>query len=501
MIGWLRKSGEGSSIKSGEAVVAEQLSESLVRDFKQVRDRPDQNEILGTFIAQAHQRSDTMIGNVSVLRRQLDDFLGVFRDTLEEIGALRSERARLAALVESLTRVKDEFSSQNIRFSEENKTLKVNRLELAQKLERERNENHVLHANNKSLSEEAEEIRKRLDGVQGELDATILALETAQREGERVQAELVVMQDKAHRLSAALETERTNHQLLAERTAPEIEQLEKQVTELGKLNGKLLNERTRAEQRIETIERELQATQKLAIEAEQRYQSVNDELDLTRSDFGGQLARLSAKNEAIEARAALADRLLDAARKRNSGHEAEAQQLRRELQVARADIQEKATRADNLAEALSRSQSENAQLSRSHKELERSLTQVSSKLEEAVDRRQKVDLECGRLREEIGDLNRQYMGESEQMATRVGVAEAQLRKAMAECEVLKGRIEHLEMQRKSFGRPDRIEGGEQRNGPNTLDALEAVVPATARATGLNVVAISEITAKSEAQAE
>lgn len=129
---------------------------------------------------------------------------------------------------------------------------------------------------------------------------------------------------------------------------------------------------------------------------------------------------------------------------------------------------------------------------RSHKELDRNLKQVTSKLEEAVGHRQTVDLECGRLREEIVDLNRQYLGESEQMATRLAIAEAQLRKAVAECDVLKGRVEHLEMQRKTFNRTVPSEANAQGE-----EAPERPVAGPVRASGLNVVAISEITARPE----
>jgi len=488
---WLRRIGDSNRENESGARPRGDGHGNLLDAIRRLKQEPQHNAALGSFIERSRQDGEGMLSDMSSLQARLEDLLLAFGEAMEEVASLRSERVRLTARVEDLSLKNDEFGAANTTLGKENKALKSLRADQELALDTLRVEHAALQLSNAGLSEEFGEARQRADTFERELGISAEALEKAERQGKAARDDHDQTREKLRAVQAVLDAERTNAQLLAERTSREVGHLEKEVAELRSLSGKLQDEKTHHEQRIGTLERDLERARNDFHEADLQLRQKTEELDGLRSDLHAQLASLSAKNEAVIARAALSERLLETARERNNSHSGIEQQLRREIQAARREIAEKASRASSLAGALERVQGENAEMYRSLKELERVLAGTNGKLDEALAGRDKANQELEQIRSDTAEVTESQEAARERLTARLSIAEAQIRELTAQRDTLSGQIEQMR---------SRTRRGDAKGSGQALPVPELEkdqMPSAFRGAGLNVVSMAELSAKGE----
>ena len=486
MARWLKRLGGRKSERGDMRIGAESVG-SLLEAIRKLKQHPDHSEALGSFIGRSDRDSKDILSDMASIEARVGDLLSAFGESLEEISSLRSERTRLASLVEATTRARDELSTANLTLAQDNKSLKSVRADLELTLDRVRSENNLLQSNSASTAEELNEIRQRADLLQQELTIASEALETAQRERKDARSDLDQARDRVRTLQSALDAERSSHALQIERSSQEFSHLEHEAAETREAHDKLLNEKMHALHRIATLERDLERARSDYVETDLQLKSAVNELDAVRSQLQSDLAKLNARNEAIAARAALTERLLETARDRNVASGGVEQQLRRDLQALRGELAEKGSRASTLSDALARMQTENADMYRALKERERILASTIARLDEMRNGREKADREVAQLRTELAEVTKNHQAAKGQLTTRLSILEAENRELGTQRDTLAGQIEQL----RAYGHLN-LHSAKDILGDDEREPEQGGISSPRLAKGLNVISMTEL---------
>lgn len=429
----------GAGPSAGRPVGAATSSSSVMS--QQPRGELGDCEAFGSVVEESHLSSEQLLSGLGFLHERVSSLLTSHGDALAELGTLRTERARIATLLDYESNARRKLDAETARLAGENKELKAENTQLRSDAEDAREKlvrlEALYEANAHDLAVVEARLRdaaRELDERIGQYDETAALLKRAHHDLEQRNRDFAAMREK-------YETERTQHQVLIETSrresdaqAREIERLaeDKRQLKAGLVHQENLSRNLVGE--VTTLKQELNFT-------EEKLKRLQSELDTKQSAMTVEMSQLVTRNEAVSSKAELVEKLLVTARGRVKLVEDELQATRSELKQVKAEFATSSLRADRLAQELADARSTHSDNESQRRDLSLQVSELTMRLRDSENIRGKRDRDTETLKRDFDQRSHADQEEIRQYRSSAEVAKAEIRQLRNEIAILTGQLE------------------------------------------------------------
>lgn len=415
----------------------------------QMRSDLNESQAFGSVVEESHLSSEDLISGLGYLQDRVSSLLGAHGEALNELTTLRAERARIASLLEYESSVRRKLDSESLRIAAENKDLKADNFQLRAETEESREKLIKLQALFDANAQDLQVIQGRLRDVGRELDERIDQYDETAAMLKRAHQDL----DQRNREYAAMreryENEKTTHQVFSETSRREAEAQTREIARLNEEKKQLKNALSHHENQARTLASEVTGLKQELSFAEEKLKRLQSELDNQQTATSIEMSQLQTKNEAINSKVDLVEKLLVTARGRSKLAEDELQAVRAELKQTKAEFSTVALRADRLAQELNSARSGNSDTEAQRRELQMQVNELTMRLRDSENLRLKRERDTESMKHDFDQRGYADQEEIRQLRTSAEVAKAENQQLRTELAILTGQLE--------FQRNDRMD--------------------------------------------
>lgn len=398
-------------------------------------------EAFGSALEENKQSSEELLSDLAFLQERVSSLLGAHKTSLNEVGLLRAECARLASLLEYESGARRKLEQDNIRLAAENKNTRTDNSQLRIEADAIREEFVKLQATHAVMSEEFTIIETRLLDAERELVDRASQYDEATNLLRRTQQELDTRSRELSTTRERLDQETTAHQLLAETSRRENGV---QVRELARLNEERsqlksnLNQQEAQARNLQSITTSLK--QELSL-YEEKYNRLQAEFENLQTTSALEAAHLTTRHEAVVSKAELIEKLLATANGRNKMTDEELQTVRAELKRVKAEMATAQSRSERLEDEVLRARALATENEAARRELATQCGDLTVKLREVEGLRSKRDRETEILKRDLDTRADSDRYEISQLRTGLEIAKSEIRQLRTERAILTGQLE------------------------------------------------------------
>jgi chromosome segregation ATPase len=407
-------------------------------------------EAFGSALEENQQSSHELMASLASIQERVSSLLGAHSRSLDEVGALRSECARVTSLLDYEGSARRKFEQDSVRLATENKGMRADNAQLLIEIEAVHDELVKLQALHEVKSKEFTIVETRLLDVERELAEQAGQYDQATTLLKRTQQELDLRSREFAAARNKLDQETTAHQLLMETTRRENGI---HTRELARLNEEISHLRSSLAQQ-EALVRNLQSSasglkQELSI-FEERHRRLEEEFENLQASSALEIAQLNTKQEAVGSKAELVEKLLLTANGRNKMTDEELQTARAELKRVRSDLATASSRAERFESELTRVRSTAAESEAARRDLAAQCNELTIRLKESEGLRSRRDRETETLRRDMDLRAETDRHDVDQLRTSLEIAKAEIRQLRAERAIMAGQLEVARGERASI---------------------------------------------------
>lgn len=455
----------------------------------------NESQAFGSVVEESHLSSEDLISGLGYLQDRVSSLLGAHGEALNELTALRAERARIASLLEYESGVRRKLDSESLRIAAENKELKADNYHLRLESDEAREKLIKLQALFDANAQDLQVIQARLRDVGRELDERIDQYDETAALLKRAHQDL----DQRNREYAAMreryENEKTAHQVFTETSRREAEAQSREITRLNEEKKQLKNSLSHHETQARTLASEVMGLKQELSFAEEKLKRLQSELDNQQTATSIEMSQLQTKNDAINSKVELVEKLLVTARGRSKLAEDELQAVRAELKQTKAEFSTVALRADRLSQELVAARSGSSDSEAQRRELAMQVNELTMRLRDSENLRVKRERDNEAMKHDFDQRGFADQEEIRQLRTSAEVAKAEMLQLRTEIAILTGQLEFQRNDR--LDRPDRATtattdyGAAAPSATSSISASTAPRPATADGMPKPIIDISE----------
>ncbi len=429
----------------------------------QMRSDLNESQAFGSVVEESHLSSEDLISGLGHLQDRVSSLLSAHGEALNELTALRSDRARIASLLEYESSVRRKLDSESLRVAAENKELKGENFQLRSETEDSREKLIKLQAMFDANAQDLQVIQARLRDVGRELDERIDQYDETAAMLKRAHQDL----DQRNREYAAMreryENEKTAHQVFTETSRREAEAQSREIARLNEEKKQLKNSLSHHESQARTLASEVMGLKQELSFSEEKLKRLQSELDNQQAATSIEMSQLQTKNEAITSKVELVEKLLVTARGRSKLAEDELQAVRGELKQVKAEFSTVSLRADRLAQELNNARSGTADGEAQRRELQMQVSELTMRLRDSENMRVKRERDNESMKQDFDQRGYADQEEIRQLRTSAEVAKAEIQQLRTEIAILTGQLE--------FQRNDRMDRPERTTSslPSPMD--------------------------------
>jgi chromosome segregation ATPase len=402
---------------------------------------PLEYQAVGLALEENKQSSEELIETLSFLQDRVSTLLDSHGRSLNETTTLRAECARIGSLLDYEGNTRRKYEQENGRLISENKDVRADNVQLRVETESVREEFIKLQALHGVTSEELSIISGRLSDAERELVDRSGQFDEATALVRRAQAELEARGREISQLRERLDTEVTAHQLLNETSHREIAGHERELARLNDEKAQLKSALSQSNGHARSLQTAVASLRQEQTALEEKERRLEEELENLQSTSALQIANLTTRQEAMQSKAELVEKLLATANGRNRMTEEELRAMRGELKRAKADLDTTNNRNQRLTDELERFRSAGSQSEAARRELAAQSSELALKLRELQGTSSQRDRDWQEARRDMevrGETDRTEIG---QLRTELEVARAEIRQLRTERSILAGQLE------------------------------------------------------------
>ncbi|MBC7151512.1 MAG: hypothetical protein H5U22_19180 [Rhizobium sp.] len=395
----------------------------------------------GSVVEESHLSSEQLLSGFGFLQERVSSLLTAHGDALAELGALRTERARIASLLDYESNARKRLDADSVRLAAECKELKAENTQLRADAEDSREKLARLEALYEANAHDLAVVEVRLRDVTRELDErisqydeTAALLKRAHHDLEQRNRDFAVMREK-------YETERTQHQVLSETTRREADAQAREIARLTEEKGQLKNGLAHHENLSRNLVGEVTTLKQELSFTEEKLKRLQSDLDTKQSAMSVEMSQLSTRHEAISSKAELVEKLLVTARGRVKLVEDELQATRSEMKQTKAELATTTLRADRLAQELGEARASHSENESVRRDLSLQVSELTMRLRDAENMRGKRDRDAETMKRDFDQRNRADLEEIRQYRSSAEVAKAEIRQLRSEIAILTGQLD------------------------------------------------------------
>lgn len=421
------------------------------------------NQAFGSALEENKQSSEQLVASISFVQERIATLLDAHDRSLNEVGSLRAESARLGSLLDYESNTRKKLDHDNLRLAGENKEIRTDNAQLRVEVDALRHELVKLQAVHTVTTEEYSIIESRLMDAERELSDRGGQFEEATALVKRTQGEIEARNRDLATLREKLDVETTAHQLLNETSRRESAA---QAREINRLNEEKSELKSSLTQQVSLV-RSLQAgttgyRQEISV-LEDKNRHLEEELEGLQNSTTLQMAHMNTRQEALNSKAELAEKLLATANGRNRMTDEELRTTRAELKRLKSELQSATTRAERLTEELSRARSTGSESEATRRELAAQNSELTVKFREAEGLRAQRERDWEEARQDLETRAHADRHEISQMRTSLEIAKSEIRQLRTDRAILTGQLEAARGERtgsagtQSFRQDDELE--------------------------------------------
>ncbi|WP_235916659.1 MULTISPECIES: hypothetical protein [Alphaproteobacteria] len=395
----------------------------------------------GSVVEESQLSSEQLLSGFGFLQERVSSLLSAHNDALAELAALRAERARIASLLDYESNARKKLDGESLRLAAECKELKTDNVQLRAETEESREKlvklQALYEANAQDLSVVESRLRdatRELDERIGQYDETAALLKRAHVDLEQRNRDFSMMREK-------YETERTQHQVLAETSRRENDAQLREIARLTEEKGRLKNSLAHQDDLSRNLAGEVTSLKQELSFTEEKLKRLQSDLDNKQGAMAVEMSQLATRHEAINSKAELVEKLLVTARGRLKMVEDELQATRSELKQTKAELATAVVRADRLAQELSAARAGQAENESVRRDLSLQVSELTMRLRDSENTRGKRDRDAETMKRDLDQRNRADQEEIRQYRSSAEVARAEMRQLRSEIAILTGQLE------------------------------------------------------------
>lgn len=419
----------------------------------QMRSDLNESQQFGSVVEESHLSSEDLISGLGYLQDRVSSLLGAHGEALNELTTLRAERARIASLLEYESGVRRKLDSESLRIAAENKELKAENFHLRGESEDAREKLIKLQAMFDANAQDLQVIQARLRDVGRELDERIDQYDETAALLKRAHQDLDQRNREYASMRERYENEKTSHQVFTETSRREAEAQAREIARLNEEKKQLKNSLSHHENQARALASEVMGLKQELSFAEEKLKRLQNELDNQQTATSIEMSQLQTKNEAINSKVELVEKLLVTARGRSKLAEDELQAVRAELKQTKAELSTVSLRADRLGQELNTARSTSADGEAQRRELQMQVSELTMRLRDSENMRMKKERDAEAMKQDFDQRGYADQEEIRQLRTSAEVAKAEIQQLRTEIAILTGQLE--------FQRNDRMDRGER----------------------------------------
>ncbi|MCL6706561.1 hypothetical protein M8R20_06080 [Pseudomonas sp. R2.Fl] len=401
----------------------------------------------GAVVAESELSSEDLLSGLGSLQSRVSSLLKSHGEALSELSTLRTERARIASLLEYETAARRRLDIENQQLTFENKELKTDNSQMRLEGEQTREKLIKLQAQFEANSTDLDVVQARLRDVSRELDERISQYEETASLLRRAHHDLEQRNREFTQLREKYESEKTAHQVLIETSRREADSQAKEIDRLNEERSQLKRSLSHQDTQARNLATEAASLRQELVFAEEKAKRVQSDFENHQSSSTVEIAQLSTKYEAVSSKAELVEKLLITARGRAKLAEDELGGLRNELKETKSELATTTLRADRLSQELAAARAGNAENESLRRDLSLQVSDLTLRLREIDNQRNKRERETELLRRDLDQRAHADQEEIRQLRASAEVAKAEIRQLRAEIAILTGQLEVVRNER------------------------------------------------------
>ncbi|MBR0558153.1 hypothetical protein J5J10_20870 [Ciceribacter sp. L1K23] len=401
----------------------------------------------GAVVAESELSSEDLLSGLGSLQNRVSSLLKAHGEALAELSELRTERARIASLLDYETTARRRLDIENQQISAENKELRSENSQMRLELDQNREKLIKLQAQFDANSNDLEVVHARLRDVSRELDERIAQYDETASLLRRAHHDLDQRNREFAQLREKYENEKTAHQVLVETSRREADAQAREIDRLNEERSQLKRSLSHQDTQARNLSTEAAGLRQELVFAEEKAKRLQAELENHQSSTTVEMAQLSTKYEAVNSKAELVEKLLITARGRAKLAEDELSAVRGELKEMKSDLATTTLRADRLAQELSAARAGNTENESVRRDLSLQVSELTMRLRETENQRNKRERDMETMRRDLDHRAQSDQEEIRQLRASAEVSKAEIRQLKAEIAILTGQLEVVRNER------------------------------------------------------
>ena len=410
-------------------------------------------QAFGSVVEESHLSSEQLLSGFGFLQERVSSLLSAHGEALAELAALRTERARIASLLDYESNARKKLDSESVRLQAEAKELKAENTTLRAETEEAREKLVRLEALYEANAHDLSVVEARLRDVARELDERISQYDETAALLKRAHHDLEQRNRDYQGMREKYETERTQHQVLSETSRREADAQAREIARLAEERGQLKNGLAHHETLSRNLVSEVTTLKQELSFSEEKLKRLQSELDNRQSAMQVEMSQLSTRHEAISSKAELVEKLLVTARGRVKLVEDELQATRAELKQTKAELSTATLRADRLAQELTEARAGHSENESHRRDLSLQVSELTMRLRDSENLRAKRERDTETMKRDFDQRNRADLEEIRQYRSSAEVAKAEIRQLRSEIAILTGQLDVARSDRQTAPSP------------------------------------------------
>lgn len=390
------------SVDLGVAVAALAIDPDVPADgVAVVQDTPADYEALGGAMERHEQSSVLLMTGVSSVQNSLATLIEDHGRILQEVGKLRTDSARLAALLAREQGSRGRLEDEVRRLAEEGREASSENARLKTELDVFRQEFTKLQAIHQVVSDESTIFETRLQDTEVELRAQIRQYNEAVTLMRRAQQELDMRSRELAAVREKLDTETTAHGLLVETSRRDAASQAQEIARLSEERTQLKLAMNEQDELMRGLHVTIANLRNELASVEERHKRLGVELENLQSSSAMEIAQLSSRHGAVNSRAVLAEKLLATAQGRNRVTDDELHVAKAELKRLKTDFATVNSRNERANEEMARTRSISAENELVRRELSAQVNEMTARLRDSEETRARYEREAETVKRDL----------------------------------------------------------------------------------------------------
>lgn len=401
----------------------------------------------GAVVAESQLSSEDLLSGLGSLQNRVSSLLKSHGEALSELSALRTERARIASLLEYETAARRRLDTENQQLAFENKELKTDNSQMRLEGEQTREKLIKLQAQFEANTADLDVVQARLRDVSRELDERIAQYEETASLLRRAHHDLEQRNREFAQLLEKYESEKTAHQVLIETSRREADAQANEIDRLNEERAQLKRSLSHQDSQARNFATEAATLRQELSFAEEKAKRLQADFENLQSSSSVEAAQLSTKFDAVNSKAELVEKLLITARGRAKLAEDELGGLRNEVKETKSELATATLRAERLSQELAAARAGSAENESLRRDLSLQVSELTMRLRESDTQRQKRERDTELLRRDLDQRAHADQEEIRQLRASAEVSKAEIRQLRAEIAILTGQLEVVRNER------------------------------------------------------